>query len=59
MTEDEMVSSSDSVEHEVEKTPGSSGGQKSLVCYSPWGGKESETILQLSKGPSEHHQMEQ
>ena len=27
--------------HESEKTPGDSGGQRSLVCCSPWGHKES------------------
>ena len=27
--------------HEFEQTLGDSGGQKSLVCYSPWGYKES------------------
>ena len=59
VTEDEMVSFTDSVEHEVEKTPGGSGRQRSLVCYSPWVHKESKTILQLSKGRLEHHQIEQ
>ena len=44
MTEDEMISFTDSVEHEVEKTPRGSRGQRSLVCYSPWGCKESKTI---------------
>ena len=48
MTEDEMVSFTDSVEHEVEKTPGGSGGQRSLVCYSPWGRKESESTEGLN-----------
>jgi len=27
---------------EFEKTPGDSEGQVSLVCYSPWGCKESD-----------------
>jgi len=44
VTEDEMISFTDSVEHEVEKTPRGSRGQRSLVCYSPWGRKESKTI---------------
>ena len=41
MAEDEMVR-----EHhwlngcEFEQTPGDSGGQRSLVCHSPWGHKE-------------------
>ena len=26
--------------HEFEQTPGDSGGQRSLGCYSPWGNKE-------------------
>ena len=25
--------------HEFEQTPGDSEGQRSLVCYSPWGGR--------------------
>ena len=29
--------------HEFEETPGDSGGQGSLVCYSSWGHKESDT----------------
>ena len=29
--------------HEFEKTLGYSGGQRSLVCYNPWGCKELET----------------
>ena len=31
--------------HEFEQTPGDGGGQCSLVCWSPWGHKESETWL--------------
>ena len=27
---------------EFEQTPGDSGGQRSLACYSPWGHQESE-----------------
>ena len=30
--------------HEFEQTLGESGGQGSLVYYSPWGCKESDTI---------------
>ena len=33
--------------HEFEQTPGDSEGQGSLVCCSPWGGKESDTTEQL------------
>ena len=29
--------------HESEQTPGDSEGQGSLVCCSPWGGRESDT----------------
>ena len=32
----------DSTGHVFEQTPGDSGGQKSLVCFSPWGYKESD-----------------
>jgi len=32
----------DSNGHEFEQTPGDSEGQGSLVCYSPWGRKESD-----------------
>ena len=28
--------------HEFEQAPGDSEGQRSLVCYSPWGLKESD-----------------
>ena len=28
--------------HEFEQTRGDSGGQRSLVCCSPWGHKESD-----------------
>ena len=34
--------------HELEQTPGDSGGQRSLVCCSPWGYKESDTSLRLT-----------
>ena len=29
--------------HEFEQTPGDGKGQGSLVCFSPWGHKESDT----------------
>ena len=42
-TEDEMVGWHHSLKgHELEQTPGDSGGQGSLVCCSPWGHKESD-----------------
>ena len=37
MTEDEMVGW-----HEFEQTLGDTEGQRSLVCCSPWGHKESD-----------------
>ena len=33
--------------HEFEKAPGVGDGQGSLVCYSPWGHKESDTTEQF------------
>ena len=44
--------------HEFEQTPGDTGGQKSMVCYSPWRFKDLE-----EKGVAEdemvrqHHQL--
>ena len=35
-------------EHEFEQTLGDSGGKRSLVCYNPWGHRESDTIQQLN-----------
>ena len=34
--------------HEPEQTLGDSGGQRSLVHYSPWGHKESDMTYQLN-----------
>ena len=34
--------------HEFEQTPGDSEGQGNLVCYRPWGHKESDTTYQLN-----------
>ena len=34
--------------HEFEQAPGDGEGQGSLVCYSPWGGKESGTTKRLN-----------
>ena len=33
--------------HESEQILGASGGQRSLVCCSPWGHKESDTNIPL------------
>ena len=49
MTEDEMVGWHHWLDgHEFEQTPGNSEGQRSLVCFSPWGHKESDTTEWLS-----------
>ena len=34
--------------HESEETPGNSRGQGSLVCYSPWGRKQSDMTQQMN-----------
>ena len=34
--------------HEFEQTAGDGEGQESLVCYSPWGCKESDMTEQLN-----------
>ena len=34
--------------HEFEQTLGDSEGQGSLVCYSPWGHKESDTTYKMN-----------
>ena len=49
MTEDEMVGWHHRFNgHEFEQTQGSSEGQKSLVCCSPWGCKELDTTESLN-----------
>ena len=50
MTEDyEMVGWHHSLNgHEFEQTLGDSEGQGRLVCYSPWGSKESDTTERLN-----------
>ena len=48
MTEDAMVGWHHRLNgHEFEQAPGVRDGQGSLVCYSPWGGKESDTSERL------------
>ena len=48
-TEDEMVRWHHRLNgHEFEWTPGVGDGQGGLVCYSPWGHKESDTTEQLN-----------
>ena len=34
--------------HEFQQTPGDDEGQGSLVCFSPWGFEESDTIQRLN-----------
>ena len=49
MTEDEMVGWYHRPDgHEFEQAPGIGEGQKSLVCWSPWGCKESDTNERLN-----------
>ena len=49
MTEDEMVGWQHGLNgHEFEWTPGVGDGQGVLVCWSPWGRKESDTTEQLN-----------
>ena len=49
MTEDEMVGWHHQLNgHEFEQAQGVGDGQGCLVCYSPWGCKESDTTECLS-----------
>ena len=49
MTEDEMVGWHHRLNgHEFEEAPGVGGGQGTLVCYSPWGCKKSDTTEGLN-----------
>ena len=49
MTADEIIGLNHQLDgHEFEQTPGDSEGQGSLVCYSPWGHKELDTIERLN-----------
>ena len=49
VTEDEMVRWHHQLDgHEFEQAPGVDDGQGSLVCCSPWGGKESDTTEWLN-----------
>ena len=49
MTKDEMIGWYHRLNgHEFEQTLGDSGGQESLACHSPWGGKESDTTEGLN-----------
>ena len=49
VTEDEMAGQHHLFNgHELGQTPGDSEGQGGLLCYSPWGCKESDTIERLN-----------
>ena len=49
MTEDEMLEWRHQLNgHKFEQTPGDGEGQGSLVCYSPWDWKESDTTERLN-----------
>ena len=49
MTEDEMVEWHHRFHgHESEQAPGDGVGQRSLLCFSPWGRKESDTTERLN-----------
>ena len=49
MTEDEMVGWHHQLNgHGVEQAPGAGDGQGGLVCWSPWGYKESGMIERLN-----------
>ena len=49
MTEDEMVGQHHRLSrHEFEQSPGVGDGQGSLMCYSPWGHKESDTTERMN-----------
>ena len=47
MADDEMVGG-----HEFQQTPGDSGRQGSLACYSPWGHKELDMTDRMK---NKHH----
>ena len=49
MTEDEVVAWHHPLDgHEFEQAPGVGEEQGSLVCFSPWGHKESDRTVQLN-----------
>ena len=46
VTEDEMNGWHHQLNgHEFEQTPGDSGGQRGLMCYSPWGRRVRHNLL--------------
>ena len=49
VTKDELVGWHHQLDgHEFEQAPGVGDGQGSLVCFSPWGHKESDMTEQLN-----------
>ena len=49
MTEDEVVGRHRRLNvHGFKQAPGNSGGQRSLVCCTPWGHKELDTAERLN-----------
>ena len=49
MTMDEMAGWHHQLDgHKLEQAPGVGDGQRSLVCYSSWGRKESDTAERLN-----------
>ena len=56
VTKDEMVGLYPRLsKHEFEQTSGESEGQGSLVCFSPWDRKESDTNEQLNNSKADSH----
>ena len=55
MTEDETVGWHHQTDgHEFEEALGVGDGQGSLVCYGPWGRKESDMIQQLNNNNNDN-----
>ena len=58
MTENEMIGWHHQFSgHEFEKTPGDSEGKESLMCFSSWGHKKSDTSWQLNTNNSSASQL--
>ena len=56
MTEDEIVGWHHRLDgHEFEQAPRAGDGQGSLVCFSPWGRKELDTMEQQNNNEIEFH----
>ena len=58
MTEDEMVRKHHRLSGcEFEQTPGDSGGQRSLVCCSPWGLRVRQDLATQQQGPGRRREI--